>query len=186
MKIPQEQLNEWASDLDGEISTVEKQIFALQKRRAELQAKRNALRYLIEVAPDSPPNTQEASLSMASASDHMSGGHSLNLEDHAQQATYRLPILEVLDEFGGKGHVQEILPKVKLAMEARGLLRQRDYGDVPSGGEEYWRNLARWERKVMVDLGLLRSGSPRGIWEITEEGRNLLTIQRTNKKWGRA
>jgi len=34
-----------------------------------------------------------------------------------------------------------------------------------------WKNRALWERLVMVKDGLLKSGSPRGIWEITEKGR---------------
>ena len=40
-----------------------------------------------------------------------------------------------------------------------------------SGGEIHWWNLARWERNSMVKEGLLRRGSPRGVWELSEKGR---------------
>uniref|UniRef100_A0A7C3EZC1 Restriction system protein Mrr-like N-terminal domain-containing protein n=1 Tax=candidate division WOR-3 bacterium TaxID=2052148 RepID=A0A7C3EZC1_UNCW3 len=34
-----------------------------------------------------------------------------------------------------------------------------------------WRNAAQWARYNMVKQGWLKSNSPRGVWEITEAGR---------------
>ena len=33
-----------------------------------------------------------------------------------------------------------------------------------------WRNRVGWARYRLVEDGLLRSDSPRGVWELTEEG----------------
>ena len=33
-----------------------------------------------------------------------------------------------------------------------------------------WINTAQWARQTMVDDGLLRNNSPRGIWEVAEAG----------------
>jgi hypothetical protein len=178
--IPAEQLNEWADDLNGEIAALDKQILSLQEKRAGLQAKKTALDYLTGSALDGHRNKLDAShFQNAGTRRGEARRGSVSLDEHAPQAAYRALILETLLEIGGKGYVPEILQKVKLKAEQRGLLLQRDYGDVPSGGEEYWRNLARWERKVMKDRGLLRPDSPRGIWEITDQGRKWLERQKS-------
>jgi len=86
------------------------------------------------------------------------------------QKEYRIPILETLIEMGGRGRVKDVLEKVEGKMKGR--LTKADYESVPSGEERQWRNLARWERKNMVRKRLLKDNSPRGIWEITDKGRN--------------
>ncbi len=48
----------------------------------------------------------------------------------------------------------------------------RERADVPSGGEQTWRNDVRQERRDMKD-GLLVDRND-GIWEITDKGRALL------------
>ena len=35
--------------------------------------------------------------------------------------------------------------------------------------EYVWQNNAKWERFQMIQEGLLRRGSPRGIWELSED-----------------
>lgn len=39
------------------------------------------------------------------------------------------------------------------------------------------RNTAQWARNSMVKEGLMASDSPRGIWEITDEGEQWLEAQ---------
>lgn len=85
---------------------------------------------------------------------------------------FRIPILEALMELGGKGETDEILKKVEIKM--RDILKPVDYEKLSSGIMIRWQNTAQWERYVMVQDGLLRSDSPRGIWEITEEGKSFL------------
>ena len=84
------------------------------------------------------------------------------------QREYRAPILETLIEMGGGGRVKDVLEKVKANMKDR--LTQIDYGKLPSGTSARWKNYAMWERLKMINDGLLKKGSPRGIWEITNKG----------------
>jgi hypothetical protein len=53
----------------------------------------------------------------------------------------------------------------------RGQLQ--DVGSQPlmsEPGKPRWYNTAQWARNAMVIQGLLRNDSPRGTWEVTEEG----------------
>jgi restriction endonuclease Mrr len=51
------------------------------------------------------------------------------------------------------------------------ILKEYDYKPLPSTPkEERWKNTTRWARNIMVKKGLLKD-FPRGIWEITERGR---------------
>lgn len=82
---------------------------------------------------------------------------------------YRIPILQVLTDLGGRGKVNEILEKVYEKM--KDILNPVDLEVLPSGGYSRWRNTANWARNTMVNEGLLSKDSPRGIWEITEKGK---------------
>lgn len=100
------------------------------------------------------------------------GGRRLPTGSRTPQAAYRKPILQVLDELGGKARADEVLEHVGKKM--RNSLRAADLQQI-STGMVRWRNAAMWERKAMVDEGLLSSQSLRGIWELTAKGRSLLT-----------
>ncbi len=89
------------------------------------------------------------------------------------EKAYYQPILEVLNELGGSARVNDVLVKVEQLMN--GALTPIDYEPLPSNPEMLrWRNKAQWARNSMAREGLLKSDSPRGIWEISEEGRNEL------------
>lgn len=89
-----------------------------------------------------------------------------------QDAYYR-PILRVLERRGGSGEVGEVLEEVREAMT--GILREVDFEPLASDPHNpRWRNTAQWARNTMVNEGLLQSGSPRGVWELTEKGRRYL------------
>jgi len=87
-------------------------------------------------------------------------------------AEYAKPILTAIIELGGKGKVKEILEKVEAIMKHK--LNQVDYEELPSSGTSRWQNAAQWERHNMVKNGLLSDSSPRGVWEITDKGRDYL------------
>jgi len=89
-----------------------------------------------------------------------------------EDAYYR-PILQVLVQRGGSGQVGEVLEEVR--EEMKGILRDVDFEPLASDPHNpRWRNAAQWARNSMVNEGLLKSGSPRGVWEITEKGRGYL------------
>lgn len=92
--------------------------------------------------------------------------------ERTPRQAFRISILEVLIELRGKGKVNEILEKVEIKMKK--VLKPVDYEKLPSGVMIRWQNTAQWERYIMVQDGLLRSDSPKGTWEITDEGKRLL------------
>lgn len=89
-----------------------------------------------------------------------------------EEAYYR-PILQVLIELGGRAPMGQILDGVGQVMQ--GVLREVDYQPLASDPDmPRWRNSAQWARNSMVQEGLLRNDSPRGIWEISDAGRRCL------------
>ena len=89
-----------------------------------------------------------------------------------EEAYYR-PILQVLVELGGRAPTGQILDRVGQVMQ--GVLREVDYQPLAADPDlPRWRNAAQWARNSMVQEGLLKNDSPRGIWEISEAGRQSL------------
>lgn len=89
------------------------------------------------------------------------------------QNAYHKPILETLIELGGAGSMNAVLDRVGIKM--KGVLNEYDYRPKASDPSQVrWRNAAAWCRFTLVKEGLLRSNSPHGIWEISEEGRKVL------------
>jgi len=99
-------------------------------------------------------------------------GNGINYGKKTQQIKYRIPILQTLEDLGGSGRVNEVLNFVYRKM--KNILVPVDLGELPSSGEIRWRNTAMWERYQMIQKGLLKSDSPRGIWVISEKGKKYL------------
>jgi restriction system protein len=86
---------------------------------------------------------------------------------------YYEPILQALNEMGGAGQTAEVLDRVGQIM--KGVLKDVDYQPLASSPDNLrWRNAAQWARNSMVQEGLLKADSPRGVWEITDKGRAML------------
>jgi hypothetical protein len=86
---------------------------------------------------------------------------------------YYEPILQALEEMDGAGKVAEVLDRVGQIMKP--VLKDVDYQPLASNPDNLrWRNAAQWARNNMVNEGLLKTDSPRGVWEITEGGRAYL------------
>ncbi len=89
------------------------------------------------------------------------------------EGAYYRPILQVLADMGGRASMGQILDRVGQVMD--GVLRDVDHQPLASDPDlPRWRNSAQWARNSMVQEGLLRNDSPRGIWEISEAGRQVL------------
>ena len=99
------------------------------------------------------------------------------------QHAYRIPILEALEQLGGRASMRDVLNLVYEKMKDR--LTEDDLKPLSSGGDIRWANTAQWERYNMVREGLLKSDSPRGVWEITEVGRAYLEQARQQGAGGR-
>lgn len=84
------------------------------------------------------------------------------------QSAYNQPIMEAIYELGGSAQVGEVLQGVEKKMKS--LLTDVDYQKLPSINSIRWKNTAQWERFELVKDGLLKSESPRGVWELSSIG----------------
>lgn len=86
---------------------------------------------------------------------------------------FYIPILKVLEEEGGSANIRIVLRKVGLMMPNR--FTSKDKEILPSQSTcTRWYNTAQWARNTLKTKGLLKSNSPRGLWEITPKGRDYL------------
>jgi Mrr N-terminal domain len=84
------------------------------------------------------------------------------------QREFRRYIVDIINEHGGKAHMQDVLGEIEARMNDR--FKPGDLQNV-STGEVRWRNAARWERMQMANEGLIKKGTASGWWELTADGR---------------
>jgi hypothetical protein len=87
------------------------------------------------------------------------------------QKEFRLPLLETLRDLGGKSAVKIVRERLEPKLAPR--LSEADYSPV-SGGEPRWWNAVCWQRLDLVKEGLLKGDSERGVWELSQRGRQFL------------
>lgn len=88
-----------------------------------------------------------------------------------QKEDFYVPILSVLVELGGQARAEEVLERLTDALD----FNPRDLKPRPAGIPVRWMHTAHRARHDLVhEKGFLSASSPRGIWEITEAGRNYL------------
>lgn len=84
---------------------------------------------------------------------------------------YDLPLLAVLDELGGRAPTREVLDALGERLATR--LMPADHETLASG-DVRWRNRAQFVRLRLIQQGDMQKDSPRGLWEITDQGRDRL------------
>ena len=84
------------------------------------------------------------------------------------QREYRNPILVTLTEMGGRGEARDVYTEVERKLRPR--LSKYDYTVVCTNERPRWEDSTHWERRAMREEGLIASGSPHGIWELTSKG----------------
>jgi hypothetical protein len=75
-------------------------------------------------------------------------------------------IVEALEKLGGSAHKNDVLKYMQQKLEGKLLPGDLEWRD--SAKEYAWQNNACWERFRLIEKGILKSGSPRGIWELSE------------------
>lgn len=96
--------------------------------------------------------------------------------EKTSQRDYLIPILEILDDLGGKAKASEVLEVVAERMRPR--FKPADLEPLASNPKEpRWRNTAQWARQQLVNKGLLAPSQERGVWELTDAGRHYLKEQ---------
>ena len=88
---------------------------------------------------------------------------------------YALPILKALNQLGGSAATSEVLKAVRQLM--KGQLKPIDLSSRPAG-HLYWENRIHDMRRELINRGLMQANSPRGIWEISDAGREHLLNNR--------
>jgi hypothetical protein len=81
---------------------------------------------------------------------------------------YELPLLQILAERGGRAPTREVLEELERRLDGR--LTPGDREHLKTGGVR-WRQRAQFVRLRLVEAGDMIGGSPRGVWEISDQGR---------------
>jgi hypothetical protein len=88
------------------------------------------------------------------------------------ERAYWKPILEILaSSDGGRAPAREVVDRVGEVVDER--LTPLDREQVSSGGLR-WHTRVMFARLRLKDAGLLKRDSPRGVWEISDAGRQAL------------
>ena len=91
--------------------------------------------------------------------------------EQTPQSVYEENLLAVLrDQFDGKGNKKDVTLAVVERMMKRGLIPPSDMEFVATG-ETKAENKISWGRNLLKNRGLIRGDAPRGVWELTAEGR---------------
>ncbi len=171
VEINQRQLRQWREELQREISDLEGRVRPLVEKITGRREKLEALNRLLGSNGKAPPSGV-ANPRTSQLLSRVSTPRGRRISPYAPVHAYWVPILQSLVEMGGAGSGDEVIERVGRKMES--ILKPADYERLPSGIEIRWRNRAAWQRFNMRREGLLSPDSPRGIWEITEEGRKWL------------
>lgn len=83
------------------------------------------------------------------------------------QKEFRIPLMMVVHELGGSASTRELHRVLEERLSP--VLKEADYNTVSSGDPRWW-NAICWERNDLVNEGLFRRDSARGIWELSEHG----------------
>ena len=85
---------------------------------------------------------------------------------------FRRPVLETLVEMGGSSPTSDVLDRV--GEKIKSTLNEHDRQPLSDPHSIRWRNCAQWCRNTLVQEGLLKPDSPRGVWEISQKDREAL------------
>jgi hypothetical protein len=78
-------------------------------------------------------------------------------------------IICALKKLGGSARVSDVIEEIGQYLDGKLLPGDTEWRE--STNEYAWQNNAKWERYQMTQDGVLRTGSPRGIWELSEDGK---------------
>jgi Mrr N-terminal domain len=157
------------------------------KERAEpfVDDPNSVLRRLLELdraagseAKQNPPARQKESGPAKRERKHRAPAGSL-----LPEREYELPILRALGREGGKAPAREVIAAV--GEELGEKLTDLDRESL-STGDFRWENRVQFTRLRLKERGLIESGSPRGIWEISDRGSAFLKAAQKEDDGGQA
>ena len=87
------------------------------------------------------------------------------------QPTYEKYLLVVLaKEFDGRGHKRDVTHAIVKRMMKDGFIGAADQ-ELVSTGETKAENTITWARNALKQRGYISRAAPRGLWELTGEGK---------------
>ncbi len=89
-----------------------------------------------------------------------------------REEEYEIPLLQVLADREGSGPAGEVIDALGEMLD--GKLMEKDRERLNSGRVR-WQNRAQFVRLRLVEAGDLKQDSPRGVWEISDQGRKRLS-----------
>lgn len=92
------------------------------------------------------------------------------------ESRYELPLLRALAEAGGRGPSKEVIESV--GRELKDDLMPMDLETLTSGSVR-WQSRIQFVRLRLIERGLMDRNTPRGVWGITDRGRDALAAGRT-------
>jgi negative regulator of replication initiation len=146
---------------------VDDEVYERLKNQAEpfIDTPNSVLRRLLELDGPIQEGASTPTLEESNQSRRMRPGELLDRHE------YDLLILRVIDRLGGSGYAPDVVEEVgKLVADK---LTEMDHIKNKTGVVR-WKNRIMWRRFNLVQLGLLKNDSPRGIWEISPAGRRAL------------
>lgn len=100
--------------------------------------------------------------------------------ERTPEQAYYIPILQSLEEMGGRGRGGDVCDAVYQKMKE--VLKPADLELLTSSRQQRWRIFASRAKRSMLIEGLISSDTPRRIWEITEKGREYLRRNGRNER----
>lgn len=81
---------------------------------------------------------------------------------------YELPMLMALTDLGGSATARDVVNRMERILE--GKLQPIDREKITTGAIR-WKNRTQFVRSKLIAENAMKKDSPRGMWEITDEGR---------------
>ena len=131
----------------------------------------DAVRKVLDVADEQLRDPTSKSVVVGPVVQTSQPNKRLSRGERIPENAYYHPILETLVELGGSGRAGDVLGIVGAKMKP--FLADVDYQMYPSGAV-VWQKTANFARNTLRERGLLTAGSPHGIWEISQRGRETL------------
>lgn len=168
---------------------IDDDLFELLKRHAEplVDTPSDVLRRLLANLPRSTQVQQQRSVGTAAATVPTRRQKAKSEKDTTRKArgkhrrapsnallsekAYELPLLDALAGAGGRLPTREAVAAV--GQRVADQLMPMDH-HVMDHGQERWESRVQFTRLRLVEAGLLEKNSPRGVWEISDAGREHL------------
>lgn len=88
---------------------------------------------------------------------------------------YEIPLLTTLIMLGGSAKTSDVYPLLEKVMKDTLKVHPEEYGHYKIQADIIWKNKTQWAREYLKRKGQL-DGSVRGVWSITDAGRERLRL----------